>query len=293
MTSSSSVADTRSVGLILALAAAPAFGLSAILAKVALNDGAATLAVLALRFGIAIVLFALLLAALRRSWPRGGMLMKLIVLGAIGQGGMALFFFSALNHASAGLASLLLYLHPVLIVVSEVLLGWERLRPAKIVAIVLAVIGCALTVGGGGGSLLGIVYSIGAAVVLAGYMLAIRKYAHDVDHYASSAALVSGSTILFVVAALVLEPAMPQTSTGWIAIVALAVVPTVIAYLLFIGALMRLPASDVSTLMTIEPIFVVIVGVLALGETVGPIQIVGGVLILASVVVVARQVRRS
>lgn len=285
------IGETRSLGLVLALAAAPAFGLSAILAKVALADGAATLGVLALRFAIAFALFALLLMALRRPWPRGAQLWKLLVIGAIGQGGMAYFFFSALNHASAGLASLLLYLHPVLIVAGEIALGWERLRPAKLAAIVLAVLGCALTVGGGGGSPIGIAYAIASAVVLAGYMLAIRRFGHDIDHYASSAALVSGATILFVVSALALQPALPRTVSGWSAVIGLALVATVIAYLLFIAALARLPASDVSTLMTIEPVFVVIVGALALGESVGLVQILGGALILCSVVVVARRVR--
>lgn len=289
--STTAVAQNRSAGLFLALAAAPAFGLSAILGKVALNDGAATLGLLAVRFAIATALFALLLVILKRAWPSRGPLVRLMVLGVIGQGGMAYFFFSALNHASAGLASLLLYLHPVLIVVGEVLLGWERLRPAKLVAIALAVIGCALTVGGGGGSALGIAYAIAAAFALTGYMLAIRRYGQDVDHYASSASLVLGATILFVVAALVFPPTLPQTATGWWAIIGLAVIATVVAYLLFIAALMRLPASDVATLMTIEPIFVVIVGALVLGEAVGWMQVAGGALILSSVVLVARQVR--
>lgn len=284
-------AQNRSIGLVLALAAAPAFGLSAILSKVALNDGAATIGVLALRFSIALALFAFLLIALKRRWPRGRTLAKLLVIGAIGQGGMAFCYVNALNNASAGLSSLLLYLHPVLIVAAEAMLGWERMRPAKIMAIVLAVIGCALTVGGGGGSAIGIAYAIAAAVVLAGYMLAIRHYVRDVDHYESSAGLVAGTTILFGIAALVMQPALPASATGWLAIVGLAVIATVLAYVLFIASLGRLPASDVSTLMTIEPVFTVIVGALVLGEVVGWVQVVGGLLILSSVVLVARQVR--
>jgi drug/metabolite transporter (DMT)-like permease len=284
-------ASARTLGLTLALAAAPAFGIGAILSKIALNDGASPLGALIVRFGLAAVLLIAIAVLLGRRWPRGRMLPTLLVLGAVGQGGMAYCFFSALEHASAGLTTLLLYLHPVFIVAGEVLLGWARWRPVKVAAVLLAVIGCALTIGGGDGDAIGIAWGIGSALTLAAYMLALRRYARDVDPYTSTATLIAGVAIVFAVAAAFVQPTLPQTATGWAAIVGVAIVTTVIAKLMFIGALSRLPASDVSTLMTIEPVFTLIAGAVALGEAVGPAQVAGAVLIVASVIVLARQVR--
>jgi drug/metabolite transporter (DMT)-like permease len=280
-------------GIVVALAAAPAFGMSAILAKYALADGASPLGILVTRFVLATAILAGLIALMRRPWPRGEALVRLLVLGAVGQGAMALCFFSALEHASAGLASLLLYLHPALIALAEVLLRWERMRPVKAAAILLATAGCALTVGGGSGSALGIAYGIGAALSLTFYMLALKRWVSNVDPYVSATVLIAGTAIAFLVVSLVRTPVLPATATGWTAIVALAIVATVLGKLLLLAAIARLPASDVSTLMTIEPVFTVVVGWLLLGETVGPAQIGGAALIVASVIVLARAAARG
>jgi len=285
---SSASSSSRSVGVLVALAAAPAFGLSAILAKVALADGASPLGVLVTRFLIATAILAVLVIALRRPWPSRPMVIRLLVIGAVGQGAMAFCFFSALEHASAGLASLLLYLHPALIALAEVALRWERMRRVKLAAIALATIGCVLTIGGGSGTAVGIAWSIGAAVSLTAYMLALKRFAGAADSYVSTTLLIAGTAILFLIAAVVYPPPLPQSATGWVAVAALALVATVAGTLLLLAALRRLPASDVSTLMTIEPVFTMIVGWFLLSETVGALQLAGAVLIVGSVIVLAR-----
>lgn len=280
-------------GILIALAAAPAYGMSAIFGKYALADGASPLGILLGRFIVAVALLALMVVLLQRRWPSRGSLGKLIAIGAIGQGGMAFCFFSALEHASAGLTGLLLYLHPALVALVEVMLRWERMYPVKLIAIALAMVGCVFTVGGGGGSALGIAYGIAAALVLTGYMLALKRWVvHDGDAIASSTVMMGGTAMLFAVASILYPPSLPAGLIGWSSIVAIAVVSTVLGTTLLLFALARLPASDVSTVMTIEPVFTVIVGWILLGERITFLQFVGGLLIVASVVLLARAAAR-
>ncbi|MEO7403579.1 MAG: DMT family transporter [Burkholderiales bacterium] len=278
--------------MLFALASAPCFAMSAIFGKFALNAGGSPIGVLAARFVLAAAILAVLLVLMGKRWPRGRTLCTLLAVGAIGQGAMAIFFFNALTHASAGLTGLLLYLHPALIALVEVLARWERMRPMKAVAIVLAVVGCALTAGGGGGSALGVFFGIAAAVSLSVYVLAAKRYAHDIDPYVSTTVFIAGAALVFVVMAAFTQPAMPQGAVGWSAVVGLAVVPTVVGSLFLFAALPRLAASDVTTLMTIEPVVTMIFGWWLLGETVGLFQFAGAVLILGSVLVLAQSVRR-
>jgi drug/metabolite transporter (DMT)-like permease len=279
---------SRSNGVLIAIAAAPAFGLSTILAKLALADGASPLGVLVLRFGLATLILVGIVIVLRRKWPSRPDMLKLLVIGALGQGAMAFCFFSALEHASAGLTTLLLYLHPALIAIAEVLLRWERMGRVKLAAIVVATIGCAFTIGGGGGTPVGIAWGIGAAVTLTAYLLMLKRFAAHADSYVSSALLIGGTALVFAVAATVAPPPLPQTVSGWSAVVALAIIATVVGTLLLLAALARLPASDVSTLMTIEPVFAIVVGWIVLGEAAGPMQMAGAALIVGSVILLAK-----
>ena len=74
----------------------------------------------------AVAMFAI--AVVRRiPLPTGPMLGALVLLGALGYGGQAFSFFTALTLAPAGLCALLLYLHPALVALLAAVFLHERL----------------------------------------------------------------------------------------------------------------------------------------------------------------------
>jgi len=79
----------------------------------------------------------------------------------------------------------------------------------------------------------------------------------------------------------------PATSTGWIAIITIALISTVLAFVTFFARLKRIGPTSASTLSTFEPIVAVVLAAIVLGETISPFQIFGGILILAAVVLLA------
>jgi drug/metabolite transporter (DMT)-like permease len=70
-------------------------------------------------------------------------------MGGVGYVGQSLCFFLALNHASAGLVALLLYLYPFLVTLIGVMFLGERMTPLRAAAVLAALLGTGLTIGSG------------------------------------------------------------------------------------------------------------------------------------------------
>jgi drug/metabolite transporter (DMT)-like permease len=75
---------------------------------------------------------------------------------------------------------------------------------------------------------------------------------------------------------------------GWLAILAVALVGTVLAIGFFLAGLERLGAVRTSVYSTLEPAFTLALAALLLGEEVSALRLAGGALILGAVLLLAR-----
>jgi drug/metabolite transporter (DMT)-like permease len=80
-------------------------------------------------------------------------------------------------------------------------------------------------------------------------------------------------------------PAFPVTPLGWAAIVAIALISTVLAIVAFFSGLERIGPSRASTISTFEPVVSVVLAALVLGESFNVLQVVGGCLILVAALI--------
>ena len=103
-----------------------------------------------------------------------------------------------------------------------------------------------------------------------------------------AAVVIASAAAVFIVAAAGRGPRWPADAGGWAAVAAIALVSTVAAITLFFAGLERIGPVRASTLSTVEPLFTVALAAIVLGETIAPVQLAGGALILAAVVVLAR-----
>jgi drug/metabolite transporter (DMT)-like permease len=251
-----------------------------------------------MRFGLAT--FGMVAIAWHRgvTLPRGADLAKTLLLGAGGYGGQAFSFFTALTRAPAGLVALLLYLHPALVALLAAALLHERLTPVKLVALAIALAGMVLTIApalttpesvpAGTGVVSGIGFAIAAAVFYSLYIIAGAWLGRRVDAFPVSTVVIASAAVLFIAAALVRGPQWPQTPEGWVAVVAIALLSTVAAVTLYFAGLKLIGPTRASTLSTLEPLVTVTLAALVLGERIAPVQMAGGALILAAVVLLAR-----
>jgi len=277
------------MGQLFCIASALCFGTMAILGHFVAASGADTPTLLLLRFSIAGAVLWVVLALRPERLPSGRDLAVLVGMGGIGYAGQAFAYFSALEHASAGLVALLLYLHPVIVaLLARAVLG-HALRPVQLLAIALAVLGSALTVGNArDGTALGVFYGIAAATIYAAYILTGSQLSSEVTPIASTTVVVTSAAGVFAVAAAVRGVRLPSTATGWAAVVAIALVCTVAAVALFLAGLERLGPVRASIYSTVEPVFTILLAAAVLRERVTLVRACGGALILGAVLLLAR-----
>jgi drug/metabolite transporter (DMT)-like permease len=283
-----SIKANRRLGMILIIISAASFGVMPIFARLAYNSGADPITVLFLRFAIAAVAMNLIMVVSRKPYPRGLILLELILLGAIAYVGESLAYFLALKLASAGLVALLLYIYPALVTALSAIFLKEHLTRVKIIALFLALSGTALTLRiSSGGSLLGILLGIAAGVDYAIYILLGSRIVRRSSPLSSTTVIITSTAGVYAGIVAIRGVTYPTTSTGWIAIIAIALISTVLAFITFFAGLKRIGPTTTSTLSTFEPIVAVVLAAIVLGETISPIQILGGILILAAVVLLA------
>jgi drug/metabolite transporter (DMT)-like permease len=295
-------------GFALALTSASSFGLSGSLARSLLDVGWSPAAVVATRVGGAfLILLTPCLFLLRRiGLPTSRQSLRLLAYGLVAVALAQLCFFSAVQYLSVGVALLLEYLAPVM------LIGWHwarsHRRPAwpVLAGAGLSMVGLAFVLDLRGGLSLnpiGVAWGLAAAVCLSAYFLLSEENGTDAPIHPlllTTAGTGIGAGVLLAAAAAGILPlaAAPgaailagQAVGWWLPVLLLILVCAVFAYLSGIVAVRRLGSSLASFVSLTEVIFAVIFAFVLLGQRPGLMQLLGGVLIVAGIGVVQRPQR--
>lgn len=289
-----------SAGLIAGLLSALTFASSGGFMKPLLESGWSTGAALLLRMaGAALVLSPALILTLRRH---PGFLRKhgllIIAFGLTGVAGCQIFFFSAMQRMPVAMALLIQYLAPVLLVG----LAWLRTRRAPSVRVLagsaLAVAGLVLIVDilGASFDLWGTLLALGAAASLAAYFLIAEKTGDDIPPLALAAGgLLVGAMVMAVLIATGFFPyAAPavtvvlagQSVPWWVPLLWVIVVATAAGYGFGVRATAMLGSRVASFVGLTEVLFALVIAWIVIGEVPTAVQALGGLLILAGVVLV-------
>ena len=272
-------------GLLLCLVSAAGFGAMPIFGRHAFAAGVELTPMLSLRFLLAAAMLWALIAIRRR--PLGSLRGVALggLLGLCGYSVQAGLYFGSIQRIDVSLASLILYTYPALVTVAAFALGRERATRRKLAALALASSGVALVVGGGAGAIdwVGAAMAFGCAVFYTGFILASDRVAATTSPLAFAAAVATGCAVGFTAVAL-LSGGIHASEEGvmWIALI--ASVSTVMPIVLFMAGLARVGASTASIASTVEPVITVVLAWIVLGEVLGPLQLVGGALVLSAVV---------
>jgi drug/metabolite transporter (DMT)-like permease len=86
---------------------------------------------------------------------------------------------------------------------------------------------------------------------------------------------------------------MPGTANGWFAVMGLALVATVVGAGAFLAGLRGTDPGRASLISTLEPVSTALLAALIFAESLSPVQLLGGALVLAAVVLVSRPERAS
>jgi len=278
----------RITGILLIAISAASFGTLAIFGRFLYADGLDTFTMLFLRFSFAAFIMAFILFLRKEPLPRGKILLQLIGMGALGYVGQSFSYLSAIKYASAGLVALLLYLYPMFVFILSVIVLREKATWIKIVAIILALIGTALTVDPAGGQLNGILLAISSALIYSVYIIVGTSVMKHVSAVQSSLVIFASAGTVYGILTAANGAHVPSTNSGWLGIAGIVVIATVIPVATFLAGLERIGPTDAAMLSTLEPVVTVLLAGWIFGERLETITILGGSLILVAVVLLTR-----
>jgi drug/metabolite transporter (DMT)-like permease len=217
----------------------------------------------------------------------------LAVFGLLGVLAVQLVYYQAIERIPIGVALVLEYTAPLLI------LAYWRLRGRHVgiglwLAGVLTLVGSYFVVGAYDAQLR-LVNAVGAllaavdAVILAAYFLLAERL---VSRYSSWALLCVG----FGTAALAWSIARPPWTLPWSSlggeigwyVLGVVFVATVIPYLFSVGAVRLIPAARVGLASTAEPVIAAIAAWLLIGQTLEAVQVLGGIVVMIGILVAQR-----
>ena len=244
-----------------------------------------------LRFGIAafvLLPFAAARGGLRRL-PQPVPLAALVMMGLTGIALFHIAFNYGLVYGSASQGALIFALIPAAVAAAAVMVLKEAPSRRRIAGIALSIAGVALVVASGKpdvGSpspLLGALWMLGAVAMWVIYTVIAKRLADADDVVVIACVSAIGAAMLVPLAAVELwhVPWPAPSLEAWVSTLFLGVVASAAVFVVYSRVLRELDASLVAPWLNLDPIVGVLTAVVFLGETLGGMQIAGGIVALA------------
>lgn len=269
------------------------FGANHIAARFAFDHGASVALAVVVRSAFTALVLVALIRLQRVAWRLSAAeRVRLLAAGAL----MALqsyCLYSAVAQIPVALALLAFHTYPMLFVLLSWAMGEERLSRRALLAMPLALAGLAVALDVVGSSAhiagrwaqigTGLAWALSAAVSFA-LILALNAHGlKRVDGRVRTLAMTALSAVIVLVAAVGTGAlALPDDAIGWTGIVGLSVFYGAAITGLFV-LLPRIGAASSTVALNFEPIAALVLGWILLGQTVGPIQIVGAFVVVGAI----------
>jgi drug/metabolite transporter (DMT)-like permease len=202
------------------------------------------------------------------------------------------------QQAGAANVGMLMASAPIIAALLARRLGHERFGPRHLVGIAVAATGALLVLYGGGGvggaPLIGWVLGLITAATWASYSVLLRPLMARYSAERLSAA------VLLVGSAMLIPVSLPQVATqdwsaptrnAWLALAYSLVFSLLVTNVLWFDGIHRVGAARATVFLYLEPFCVALIAMAVLGEHVSSAEWVGGVIILAGVLVTRRGAR--
>ncbi len=219
------------------------------------------------------------LREIRRELP-------LLLLSGAAMGINWILLFEAYKYTTVSVATLSYYFAPVLVTALCPLLFREKMGPMQWLCFGMSTLGIVLITGlgdlsAGADHMTGILFGLGAAVFYASVML-LNKAIKGVTG-------LTRTYLQFLAAIGVLLPYVLLSGgftlnaldvPGWLGLLTVGCIHTCLAYCLYFPSVRELPGQETAILSYIDPLLACVLSVTVLGEAMGPMQVLGGALIL-------------
>lgn len=268
---------------------AACFGTNAIFARMAYDTGTNPGTFLFIRFLIASPVMLIIMMARGRTIPRGKLLISLVLIGGIGLAGTTFCFYTAIQLAPVNLVIVIAYMYPTIVTLLSAAFLRQPITSYKIAALLMTFLGILFIIGlDSGGYFLGIILAIITAIFYSLYLIFGSLSIQRAGPFSASTVIILSSMAIFGIVVGVQGPQLPAAVSGWVAIVASALISTVLGLVVFFAGLKRIDTANAAIISTLEVVVAVALAIVILGETISWPKIIGGCLIISAVVLLAK-----
>lgn len=222
--------------------------------------------------------------------PAASKIWLLFISGAlIGFNWIALF--EAYRYTTVATATLCYYMAPVLIILTSIFIFKEKLTLKKFFCVVAAIIGMVMVSGvltagfSGNSEIKGVLLGLLAALLYA-IIIICNKYLSDIPSYEKTIIQLVSAGVVLIPYTFVLEDLSDVSfdTRNIVFLIIICLVQTGLSYILYFGAIPKLPAMTSAILSYIDPAVAVIISATLLHEPIGATGIVGAALIIGAMV---------
>lgn len=229
----------------------------------------------------------ILLLLLVRKLPEGIWWPRSLILGALNFSFFWAMLFVSAYRLPGGVAATVGAVQPLIVIGLSRLFLAAPVRPLAIVAGLLGIVGVALLVLAPSAAALdavGVAAGLAGAVSMAFGTVLTRKWRPPVSNLTFTAWQLTAGGILLLPVAYFLEPALPApTAANILGMAYLGIIGAALTYFLWFRGLARIEPSAAASLGFLSPVVATLLGWLALGQSLTPVQIVGFVAVLFSI----------
>ncbi len=281
-------------GYLLAALAAATYGTNPAFAVPLYEQGMNANSVLLFRYILSLPILAMMLAYRRRSFEiERKQIVPVAVLGIM-MAISSLGLYESYNYMNSGIASTLLFIYPILVAVLMTFFFHERFRSTTAICLVIMGIGLAMLMRSENGfslSLIGCLFVFISALTYALYLV-MTNVAKSIKSIPTLKLLLYqllfGSLIFVMLVGLGQPLTLPAQPSGWLNLIALATLPTVVSLWCTTIAIKSIGSTPTAIFGALEPVTAVILSVIVLDQSITLREIGGGALIvLATSMVVA------
>ncbi len=292
--------NPNSLGVALIIVSSIGFGLAPTFATFSYRNGGNAVGTLLARFTVATLLMLVVrkISGRQAKWPRPLLFGQLFLLGALGYFTATILYFTAIQNIDSGLAITIFYCNPVIVV----LLSWWLLgnKPSRIIVwcLVSTLIGVTIAAGQvGNADTISVILVLIVAVEYAFYMIISSKVLPKVDLFTGVTIVMFGAASSFAIYALIapssVEVIFPNAINGWVSVLMLAVVATVIPTATLYAGMNLIGTGKTAVIQTFEPVASILAGVIFLSEPLTVPRIIGATFVIGAVGVLATAESRS
>ena len=279
-------------GYALAAIAAAAYGTNPAFAVPLYEHGMNPVSVLLFRYLMGIPVLALLMAFRGKSFLlHKKEIVPTMILGVL-MALSSLTLFESYNYMNSGVASTLLFVYPVMVAVIMIVFFHEKFNISTVICLVVMGAGLMLLMKPQGENSIsgyGCLLVMISALTYALYIV-IVNVSKSVCGIPTTKLLFYvlgwGSLIFIAMICFGGHMTLPEKGWGWMNLLALAVIPTVISLGCTTRAIQLIGSTPTAILGALEPVSAVILSVLVLGQVITGQDIVGGVLIVIATTIV-------